>query len=670
MATMGMDIGGAETHIAELSKQLKAQGHDVIVVSNGGVYVPEIAAAGIRHYQAPLNRRDVGQMRRARAILKDVLKKERPDIVHAHARIPAFLCGGLCRRMGIPFVTTAHWVFDTRGLLRYLTDWGQRTMAVSEDIKAYLIREYHLPPEHIFVTINGIDTDKFSPAVSGERVLREFGLDPVRPVVSYVSRMDADRALAARQLIEIAPRLDKAVPGVQLLIAGGGNVFDELKDRAEAVNEKMGRRCIAMTGPRTDINEIAAAGQVFVGVSRAALEAMSAGKPVIVAGNEGYHGLFTPDKLAEAQAGNFCCRGLPLCEPETLLADLSAALLLPEEEKERLGAYGRQVIFDHYSVRRMAGDCLRMYREVVRRRYNVVMSGYYGFSNAGDDAILQSIHEGIMAASDEIGVTVLSRDPELTRRQYGLAAVPRFSFFQVKRVLKRCDALLSGGGSLLQDRTSTRSLVYYLSVIRWAKRMGKPVMLYANGIGPVTRPENREKVKQTVELADVVTLRDQASARELLDMGVTRPELHRGAGSGAAAGDGAARGGRLCGGVRAGLARRGGLPGADRPAVRPPAPRPRAGDPVPDDAARRGSGDHGAGAPGHGGPLLSAGRVCQPQRADGCAGPGQAVRGHAPAHPDLCRPHGSAHGGAGVRPQGGQLSAGAGAALRRGCGAL
>ena len=40
MATMGMDIGGAETHIVELSKQLKSQGHDVIIVSNGGVYVP------------------------------------------------------------------------------------------------------------------------------------------------------------------------------------------------------------------------------------------------------------------------------------------------------------------------------------------------------------------------------------------------------------------------------------------------------------------------------------------------------------------------------------------------------------------------------------------------------------------------------------------------------
>ena len=56
----------------------------------------------------------------------------------------------------------------------------------------------------------------------------------------------------------------------------------------------------------------------------------------------------------------------------------------------------------------MAGDCLAMYRQVVPRKYKVVMSGYYGFSNAGDDAILQSIHGGILAASDDIQVTVLS----------------------------------------------------------------------------------------------------------------------------------------------------------------------------------------------------------------------------------------------------------------------
>ena len=221
MATMGLDIGGAETHIVELSKQLKQQGHDIAIISNGGVYVPEITAAGIRHYEAPLHLRNLGTMMKSRRILKDVIEKEQPDVVHAHARIPAFLCGTLHKSMKFPFVTTAHWVFTSKGALRYLTNWGERTVAVSDDIKAYLIREYGLPAEHISVTINGIDTEKFSPAVSGEEVIREFGLDKNRPILSYVSRMDEDRALVARQLIEIAPELDKRVPGIQLLIAGG-----------------------------------------------------------------------------------------------------------------------------------------------------------------------------------------------------------------------------------------------------------------------------------------------------------------------------------------------------------------------------------------------------------------------------------------------------------------
>lgn len=526
MATMGLDIGGAETHIVELAKELKHQGHDVAIVSNGGVYVPEITAAGIRHYQAPLHRRSLRSMVRARAVLRDVIRRERPDVVHAHARIPAFLCGTLHKRMKFPFVTTAHWVFDASGVLRYLTNWGERTVAVSEDIKAYLIREYRLPAEHISVTINGIDTEKFSPQVSGARVIAEFGLNPDKPIVSYVSRMDEDRALVARQLIQIAPDLDRAVPGVQLLIAGGGNVFDALKAQAGAVNAALGRTCVVMTGPRTDINEIVAAGQVFVGVSRAALEAMSAGKPVIVAGNEGYQGLFGPDKLAEAQAGNFCCRGLPHSDPRILLADVVSALSLSPEERAEAGAYGRQVIFDHYSVHRMAGDCLAMYDQVRRRKYRVVMSGYYGFSNAGDDAILESIHQAIQEASGDVSVTVLSNDPALTKRQYGLDAIPRFRIGPVLAALRRSDALLSGGGSLLQDTTSTRSLLYYLSVIRCAEWMGKPVMLYANGIGPVRKGANRRRVKQAVERATLVTLRDHSSARELAGMGVARQDLH------------------------------------------------------------------------------------------------------------------------------------------------
>ena len=661
MATMGLDIGGAETHIVELAKELKAEGHDIVVASNGGVYVPEIVAAGIRHYQVPMHRRDAGCMLRSRKLLKEIIRTERPDVVHAHARIPAFLCGTLQRTMKFPFVTTAHWVFTTKGGLRYLTNWGQRTVAVSDDIKAYLIREYGVPEEHISVTINGIDTEKFSPQTSGQSVVEEFGLDRSRPVVSYVSRMDEDRALVARQLIQIAEELDRAVPGVQLLIAGGGNVFRELKEQAEAVNARLGRTCVVMTGPRTDINQIVAAGDIFVGVSRSALEAMSAAKPVIVAGNEGYQGLFGPEKLEEARLGNFCCRGLPMSTPERLLADMAAVLSLSPEQKAAAGAYGREVIFQYYSVRRMAADCLAMYEQVRRRKYQVVMSGYYGFSNAGDDAILEAIHQSILEASGEVGVTVLSNDPRETQRHYGMNAIPRFRFWKVFGALRRCDALLSGGGSLLQDRTSTRSLLYYLSnralcrvdgeagdALRQRHRAGAeagqpPPGEAGSGAGRSGDPAGPQLRPGTGGDGGGAS-RSPRHGRPGVQPG-SRPQ---GAGRGTAPVRRAGAGHSLRGGLGAGLAGYGQLRrGAGRP-VRPSLPDLRDGDPVPDDAALPGPGGHRPGAERYGVPLPSAGRHLHPEGADGRAGGGQAVFGYAAAHPDFLRPDGGPCAGVGL----------------------
>ncbi|MBQ4372165.1 MAG: glycosyltransferase, partial [Firmicutes bacterium] len=193
MALMGLEIGGAETHVVELSKELKRKGWDVDVVSNGGVYEAELEKAGVRCFRAPLNRRRPLPMLSSLLALRKIIREERPDVVHAHARIPAFLCGILQKRMGFPFVTSAHWVFDTSGLLGKLSDWGEQTVAVSDDIKDYLKDNYSVPDENIIVTINGIDTERFSPEVSGDRVLAEFGFSKDRPVISYVSRMDESR---------------------------------------------------------------------------------------------------------------------------------------------------------------------------------------------------------------------------------------------------------------------------------------------------------------------------------------------------------------------------------------------------------------------------------------------------------------------------------------------
>lgn len=526
MTLMGLEIGGAETHVVELSKELHKQGHTVIVASNGGVYEEALDRAGIRHAKIPMHQRSAFSMLRSLALLKALIEREKPDIVHAHARIPAFLCGILHRQMHFPFITTAHWVFQVTPLLRAMTNWGQRTIAVSEDIKDYLMRNYQVPADQIHVTINGIDTDQFAPGPKDPDLMQSLGIGS-GPVIGTVSRLDESREMAAKELIALMPELLAQIPDIQLLIVGGGNFEPQLRQQAEAVNCLAGRNAVIMTGPRTDIAGLIDLADVFVGVSRAALEAMAAEKPTILAGNEGYIGTFAPPVLSSAQESNFCCRGFAQISRETMLRDILELLRMEPAARKQLGQFGRKVVQEQYSVARMAQDYLDAYDRLRNppQVVQAVISGYYGYGNLGDDAILLSISRQLSDSEHPVRLTVLSRHPEDTARQYGLRSVHRFHPWQVQRALKNCDVLISGGGSLLQDKTSTRSLLYYLSVIRLAKKLNKPVFLYANGIGPLNREVNRRKVKECIESCDMITLRDEDSLQELQSLGVTRQDI-------------------------------------------------------------------------------------------------------------------------------------------------
>ena len=159
ITTMRLDIGGAETHIVELAKGLFREGFNVIAASAGGVY--ELTDSGIKVYHVPLDNKKPHNVVKAYCQLKSIIKENKIDLVHAHARIPGFICGLLHRGMGFPFVTTAHGTWKTGYGLRYITNWGQKTLAVSEDIRKYLLENYKIRDKDIKVTINGIDTDKF-----------------------------------------------------------------------------------------------------------------------------------------------------------------------------------------------------------------------------------------------------------------------------------------------------------------------------------------------------------------------------------------------------------------------------------------------------------------------------------------------------------------------------
>jgi polysaccharide pyruvyl transferase CsaB len=150
----------------------------------------------------------------------------------------------------------------------------------------------------------------------------------------------------------------------------------------------------------------------------------------------------------------------------------------------------------------------------------VVVSGYYGFGNAGDEAILAAMADGL----PEARLVVLSHDPDATVREHGVEAVPRNDPVAVIQVLRAARLVVSGGGSLFQDATGPGSIPYYLGVIAAARALGRPVMVYAQGIGPVRSGWGR-RLLRLLDRVQLITTRDEASADFLRRAGVRRPPL-------------------------------------------------------------------------------------------------------------------------------------------------
>lgn len=155
----------------------------------------------------------------------------------------------------------------------------------------------------------------------------------------------------------------------------------------------------------------------------------------------------------------------------------------------------------------------------------IIISGYYGFDNSGDDAILKAIVKDIGGLDKNIDITVLSKDPEKTKRMYPVKAVDRFKMSDVISEMRKTDLFISGGGSLLQDVTSTRSLWYYLGTMYMAKLLRRPVMIYANGIGPIEKGINRFLTRRILNRVDLITLRDEESKQYVKDLGVNNSNI-------------------------------------------------------------------------------------------------------------------------------------------------
>lgn len=375
MIADSLDIGGMETHVETLAGALRGLGVEIVIATSGGKIAKRMKKDGFKVLPLPDVRPGVQgsvpsslRLLQAREVIARYIDSERPNIVHAHTRRASFVSASLCKRRKTPLICTAHAKFSMNRPRDLLSAWGDGTICVSEDIKEHLFQQPEVAKKGVKVINNGINIPNLS-----------HSPDFKEQKIVFVSRLDADCSLGAHLLCEIAPDLHEKFPNLQIIIVGGGSEYNKIRNKIEIINQKINRELIKMTSTVENPSDFFEQATLFVGVSRAALEAMAHSLPVLLLGNEGYLGLLDENTLPEAIRTNFTCRKSTVSADygafsfsfsencsEILSKEICRYFDMPKNEKLALARLSREIVAEHYSADKMALETLNFYKTVLQ----------------------------------------------------------------------------------------------------------------------------------------------------------------------------------------------------------------------------------------------------------------------------------------------------------------
>lgn len=152
--------------------------------------------------------------------------------------------------------------------------------------------------------------------------------------------------------------------------------------------------------------------------------------------------------------------------------------------------------------------------------YRIAISGSYGGMNLGDEAILEALLKELRGASVKTEIVVFSRHPADTEQRHKVRAIPIRELHkdEVLEELRQLDLLILGGGGVLFEGLVDQ----FLRDVNWAKELNIPVMVYAVSVGPLTTPESKRLVVETLNKVEKITVREGEAKRILHDLGVNQ----------------------------------------------------------------------------------------------------------------------------------------------------
>ncbi len=527
----GGDVGGAKTHVLSLLAGLNKTESVHMVCFTEGDFAKEARQLGI-----PTTVISGNNLRATKNRILAMIRHDGYQVIHCHGARANMMGQMLRRKAQIPVISTIHsdYRLDYLGRPLAAMTYGSINKWVLPRFDAWvgvsdgmrkLLTERGFDPQRIYTLYNGVDFSTERNPKPRKETLEQMGFGEKDVVFGIAARINPVKDMTT--LVKAFAKAQKRCPDIRLTIAGDGEEEAAIKALAE---ELCAENTVHFAGwvkdidsfyHALDVNCLTSLSETFpyaltegARMKCATIASEVGGVPYLI--DDGVDGLlFKPqdvDKLAEHM--------VRLAEDATLRKTMGKALY---EKTKR-----------DFSLDAMISKQKRIYETIIRRasrpkdvRDGVVICGAYGKGNSGDNAILNAIVGQLRAIDPDVPITALSRDPTETRLCAGVDSVYTFNLCKIGKCMRRSKLYISGGGTLMQDATSTRSLLYYLFSIRQAAKRGCRVMLYGCGIGPIGKAKNRRRASKTLNrYAEVISVRDVYSKDFLKELGVIKPEIH------------------------------------------------------------------------------------------------------------------------------------------------
>jgi len=529
----GGDVGGAKVHVLSLVKELSKYIDVKIISFRPGIFADEAREMGI-NIEVVKTGNPIADIKKVVSIIRE----EGYQIVHSHGA-KANMFALIAKRIAhLPAVTTVHSDYRLdymHSTVKRLTFGSINAIAlrfmdyyigVSSNFKQMLIKR-KFNPDKIFTLYNGMDFNKPLNYYSREEFSRKHNLNLKEAdiVVGIAARLYPVKGIST--LIKAAAIVLKKNPSVKFVIGGDG----EDRKFLENLALKLGvTDNVFFLGWLDDPYELANSVDISVLTSisesfpysilegarfrKATISSNVGGIPDLIEnGVNGY--LFNPND-------------------HEALAEKILELAADPDKRNIMGEKIYQKASTLFSLENMCKTQLDIYNGILKAEaakdkpgpnYDVIISGYYGFNNIGDDAMLMAIINNLRMYNESLKIIVLSKNPMETRSMYWVNSINRVNIFNVFMAMRNARLFIYGGGNIIQDNTSTRSLLYYLGTILLAKLMKLKVMFYANGIGPLNKINNKNLTRKILNQVDVITLREKLSLCELESLNINRPNI-------------------------------------------------------------------------------------------------------------------------------------------------